>query len=178
MPKPRKPRKAYRPRRISLDPVEEAVAGAGKMPAHQRVAFVRLLQQAVDGLRDGSGGAAAWCQLADGLNVAEQLALAGICSDRLGEVLAAQEALSALHERQLHQHTYTLRASELAALREGVLFAQIQLEFVSQTEFIAARDKVVRKVQAALAGNASPKTIVCLGPLGTAKPKHSQQHSH
>ena len=170
MPGNARPRKRYRPRVVDMDPVETVIARAGKLQGAQRSMLHGPLAQAFDGLRDGTGGWPAWCTLADGMNVAEKLAQAGIASDRVPEIREAQAALAAVHHRHQQGGSWTLRASEMAALDFGLLLHQVQLDHCSQGEMAAAISTVMRCVQQALAGNAPRDAMVCVGQLGTAAP--------
>lgn len=160
------PRKAYRPGYVDLMAHDTAAALATKLNGQQRHALGTPVTAALDGLRMGTGGWPAWCNLADGMNVAEQLAHRGICSDRLPEILAAQAALHELHTRQATRASWTLRAAELAALHTGVDFHLIQLQHCTQGEMRDAITAVQRRVAQALAGNAPKDARVCVGVLG------------
>jgi hypothetical protein len=118
------------------------------------------------GLRAATGGWAAWCSMADVVNVAEQLAHRGIASDRLADFDAAQQALQALHARVNASQRWALYAAELSALDMAVVLHAIQLMHCSQGELRDAIAAVQRISAAALAGNASPRHTVCLGALG------------
>lgn len=168
MGKSQRPRKAYRPRPVDAAPHELAMARAAALQPSQRQALSQPLQQALDGLRTGTGGWAAWRAMADAMNVAEQLVVRGIASDRMAEIQAAQAALHAVHQRHAQRGTWTLRADELAALTTGAQMHTIQLRFASQGEVADAIRAVQRRVQQALAGNAPRDARVCVGQLGEA----------
>lgn len=161
----RKPRKAYRPGRVDIDPVHTAIALASKLQPEQRAALRKPLRAALRTLRTGTRTGAAWADMADGMNVAEQLARAGIASDRMPEILAAQAALHAVHTRHATLGSWTLRGSELQALRVGAFFHQVQLIYCTQGELRTAITTVQRNVQQALKGNASPRARICVGTL-------------
>ena len=161
----RKPRKRYTQRRVEHDVVELAIAMATKLRPGQRASFRQPLRAALDGLRTGRGGWPAWNNMADAMNVGEQLALRGICSDRLPEILAAQEALHHIQRRQAERGSWTLRAAELTALRIGRFFHFVQIKHCSQGEMEHSIEAVQRRVSQALAGNAGRDAIVCVGRL-------------
>lgn len=161
----RRPRKRYVPGRVDLDPVQTAIALASKLVPQQRAMLRQPLRVALEGLRTGAGGVAAWNGMADALNVAEQLALLGIASDRMPEIEAAQSALHAVHTRHAAMGSWTLRGAELQALRVGRFFHFVQLAYCTQGELRKAIQTVQRNVAQALAGNASPRAIVCIGAL-------------
>lgn len=166
MPRSHKPRKAYRPGRVDTDPAGLAMARAALLPAEPRRTLYAPVQRALDGLRTAKGGWAAWCGLADAMNVAEQLALRGIASNLLGEIEAAQAALQALHARHTESGSWTLRAAELKALDDGVFVHRVQLEHCTQGELHDAIQAVQRRVAQALAGNAPRDARMCVGELG------------
>lgn len=161
----RKPRKAYRPGRVDPDPVQTAIALASKLLPQQRAALRQPLRAALRGLRTGTGGCKAWESMADAMNVAEQLALRGIASDRMPEVEAAQAALYSLHTRHAQRGSWTLQAAELTALRVGRFFHFAQLAYCTQGELRDSIMAVQRNVHQALQGNASPHAKVCVGML-------------
>jgi hypothetical protein len=162
----RKPRKAYRPRLIEPDPVSLAIARASLVPQEGKAAMLQRLQAALEGLRTANGGWPAWCDMADAMNVAEQLALAGIASDRLLEIEDAQASLSALHERHGHTGSWTLYPRELHALDEGAFFLRTQLAHCTQGELDGAIKRVERRMSQALAGNGTPGGRKYVGRLG------------
>ena len=168
MPASSKPRKAYRPRPVDIDPTQLAIARAALVPQAQRAQLVAPVRRALDGLRTATGGWQAWCGMADAMNVAERLALAGIASDRMPEIQAAQAALQALHARHAATGSWTLRAAELKALDDGAFFHKVQLEHCTQGELHDAIQAVQRRVAQALAGNAPRDARVCVGQLGGA----------
>ena len=162
----RKPRKAYRPGRVDADPVDLAISRAAKLSLVQRLDLMRPLRAAFEGMRMGTAGWPAWCSVADAMNVAEQLAGAGIVSDRQPEFTAAQAALHQVHGRVLAGGSWTLRAAEITALDFAVDLHGIQLQYVSQGEVQDAIEAVKRNVLQALRGNAPRNAKVCVGVLG------------
>ena len=162
-----KPRKQYRPRPVSLDPVADAIARATVLSPEQVASLAGPCERAWLDLRQGTGPDQAWRDLADALNVAEQLALAGIASDRMPEILAGHEALAGLAARHRRTGSWTLRSYELRAVEAALEFHRIQLAYCTQGEMAAAIQAVQRKVGQALAGNASKRASVhIVGGLG------------
>lgn len=169
MPRSSKPRKRYIPKRVDADPFDLASARAALVPPHVRAQFERPMQASFDLLRRGAGNWSAWCNLADSMNVAERLADLGIASDRKADILQAQAALAALHDRHANSQSWTLRGAEIAALQLATEIHEIQLEFATQGELYEAIATVQRCVQQALAGNVSPRATVCVaGALGAS----------
>jgi len=116
-------------------------------------------------LQQGTNPAAAWSTLADSFNVAEVLCEMNIANDHAKTIDAAQEVLAELHRRHAEKNTWTMRAAEMQALEQAVVIHGIQLRFASQGEVANAIATVKRRLAAALAGNASPKTRMCIGNI-------------
>ena len=72
-----KPRKAYRPKGATIDAVDYTIALACKLGQPQRASLRNPLRAALNNLRTGRDATQAWLELADGMNVAEQLARRG-----------------------------------------------------------------------------------------------------
>jgi hypothetical protein len=169
--KTRKPRKAYRPHRVDTDPMDLATARAGLLMPTQKATLVRPVTAALDHLRRCVDPWTAWCSLADALNVAEQLALRNIASDRQPEFHAAQQVMHDVYHRQATRGTWAMRAPELAALDFAVQLHVIQLGLCTQGELADSIQAVQRRVAQALAGNAPKDAQVCVGQLGNKNPE-------
>ena len=165
-----KPRKAYRPRPVDLDPMDLATSRAALLQPHQQATLSGPARSALDNLRRCVDPWPAWCTLADALNVAEQLGLRAIASDRLPEIRAAQAVLHDIYHRQASRGTWAMRAPELAALDFAVTLHAIQLAHCSQGELADSILAVQRRVAQALAGNAPKDARVCLGQIGSRNP--------
>jgi len=168
MPRSHKPRKRYIPKRVELDTIGLAHAQASLLLPSQRHDLVAPMRSAFGRLRAGHGTNADWCNLADAMNVAERLAEINIASDRLPEFRAAQAVLAELHARHQQRGSYTMRGPEIATLETAVELHEVQLEVCTQGEAAHAITTVQRCVAEALAGNASPKAIICVGGLREA----------
>lgn len=170
MGKTTKPRKAYRPHRVDLAPMDLATARASLLLPTQKAQLAGPVRNALGHLRRCVDPWAAWCSLADAMNVAEQLALRNIASDRLPELHAAQQVLHDVYHRQASRGTWAMRAQELAALDFAVALHLIQLDHCTQGELADSIQAVQRRVAQALAGNAPRDARVCLGQLGNKQP--------
>jgi hypothetical protein len=167
MPGNRKPRKRYVPRQVDIDPMGTAHALASFVPQHRQAALAQPLRNALQVMRSG-GSTDAWRALADGMNVAERLADLSVGRNLLPEIVAAQEALATVHTRHAATGSWTLRGPEITALHEGVVRHIAQLQVCTQGELVRAITKVQQCVSQALAGNASPRALVCSGALGAS----------
>lgn len=162
----RKPRKPHRPRRVDLDPMDMTSARVARLTPQQKATLISPAQAALDNLRRCVDPWPAWCNLADALNVAEQLGLRAIASDRLPEIRAAQAVMHDIYHRQATRGTWAMRAPELAALDFAVALHAIQLDHCSQGELADSILAVQRRVAQALAGNAPKDARVCVGQIG------------
>lgn len=160
MPRPAAPRKRYRPHPVRPDAVHLAADLVSVLSPQQQADLVRLMQQALDTLRRGAGGWAAWCGLADALNVAEALCARNIASNLIDKVVLGQCALRDLHQRVTAGRGWTLRGPEIAALDEACWVHEVQLRHASQGEVGAAIQRVQRVVRGANNGGAGGRHVL------------------
>lgn len=156
-------RKPRQPRPIVANPVALAIELAAKLSPAEQAELTRIAASAFTGLRTGREPKQAWCALADVLNIAEQLADIGICSDAQsrGLITAGQQALASLHQRHAERASWTLRVAELRALDDAVWIARVQIEHCAKGELERAVAATRNKVRQALAGNAPAGALVC-----------------
>lgn len=161
-----KPRKRYIPKRVDLDPMGLAHALACLLTLPQRRELTEPMRRSFARLRAGQGDAGCWCNLADALNVAERLAALAIANDHADELQAGQQALADLHLRHTTRGGWVMRGTEIAALEQAMDVHSAQLQVCTQGELAEAISTVQRTMAQALAGNASPSALVCVGLLG------------
>lgn len=158
-------RSTYRPRPRLVDPVALALELSAKLTMHDQTQLRAIVRQAYDGLRTGTHPGAAWRQLADALNIAEQLCHLGIASDSdsRSRIAKGQEALAAVHRRQAIGSGWTLYPVELTALETAVWMHEVQLQHASKGEFERAHHLAAERVRQARTGNAPTGAMVCVG---------------
>lgn len=168
----RKPRKVYRPRPVDADPFGLAASRAAALGPRQRLHFIEPVAGALLALKRGAATMQHWADLADALNVAEQLCALRICNDHLGAVLAGQAALHAIHARHTTRGRWVARGEELRALTDdtGRTLAaldvhRVQVNHCSQGEMATAIHRAAERGRQALAGNAPRGALVCVGGL-------------
>lgn len=166
MPTSHKPRKRYAPQPVRLDAHLHAIDRVATLLDTQRQDLSTPMQEAFDLFRTGRGTAAAWCTLADALNVGEVLTELQIGTNLRGHFAMAQGALAAVHARKTAGGTWTLRGLEIAMLDDAVWAAKVQLDHCSQGELTDAVNTVKRRARGALTGGLSADTTVCVGLLG------------
>lgn len=157
-----KPRKAYRPKPITLDPFRRALARQAVLTGDEKGVVMREARPAFERLRQGKADKQDWSYLADAANVGEALARIGICSDdeSRGLFQSMQFALKDIAERVNSRGTWTTRASELAAVEAGLDRHQIQLDFCSLNELRLAVAAVEKDARAAREGRKTSVTII------------------
>lgn len=161
-----KPRKRYIPKRADLDPMGLAHALACLLTLPQRRELTEPMRRSFTRLRAGQGDAGCWCNLADALNVAKRLAELAIANDHAAELQTAQRALADLYARHAQRGGWVMRGTEIAALEQAMDVHSAQLQVCTQGELAEAITTVQRTMAQALAGNASPGALVCVGMLG------------
>ena len=157
----------HHPRRAATNAIDMAITRARKLSdtdVHQQMTIVR---KAVAAFCRGENCRHHWASLADTANLAETLAgmRLGGGQDALRLIDAAQKTLADVHQRHTQRGTWTLYADEIDALQWLVGLHLVQLEACSYGEFEAAYRLTARRMQQALAGNASPGARVIVGQL-------------
>ncbi len=151
-----RPRKRYVPKRVANDPVLVAITRAIALTPERRAQLFDPIRAAFEAARRGQLTKAGWRDLADAVNVGEQLARRGIASDRVGDFLAAMKVLADLIERAEERGTWTMYPAEISALELVVEIHRIQLEHCSQGELMESIAAVRRWVTEAKRGNYTP----------------------
>lgn len=159
----KKPRK---PKRVLVNPLAHAIAGARKLDVLYRDNIVTMLDKAWRTMREGGNRSRAWMDIAFMANVSQELSTMGICSDEASrnktvacEAVLVDWAQDALKDWQ----DFAITDDDAEIVEEALFLWQIQLDFVSMSEFEKARSTVVRKQDQALKGNAGQNTeVVCV----------------
>jgi len=151
-----------KPRPVHLNAVQRAVTDAAALP---RAAVATACAGVRESLRRFSAAdhpREHWASMADALNVAEELAAHGICSDAdsCQLILAGQQVLADVMARHQAGASWTLRGPEIATLSDALERHCIQLQFASYREYEAAIAAVRRKHAQYLAGNAPKSAVV------------------
>ena len=109
-----------------------------------------------------------WRSLADVVNMAETLAGMRIGSGPDAEALLAEanQALAAVARREKETGAGRLTADEADCMAWTIRLHHVQMSNCSHGEYERAFDKTAERIRQALAGNASPATIVLGGDFG------------
>lgn len=156
---------------VYVNALQRAIESASKLPKSDQEALKRIVTHAVTEFCRGVNCSAHWRDMADALNVAEELARIGIVSDaaskkRIADALAV---LGCVIERYSSIASWTLYPAEMLDLRDGLWMHRVQLEHCSLGEYDRAKETVARRTRQALAGNASPGTTVLELPCKQSK---------
>ena len=155
----KKPRKA---KPIHLNAVERAIELSQRLPRRDQLSLKFFAMNSLENLRKGKGGEPDIRNLIDALNVGEELAVIGICSDANSRTMIqnGQDAQIRLYERQKERASWTMKSDEMSAMNEALFIHGVQLEYCSMSEFLRAQKTVKEKARQALAGNHSEFTKV------------------
>lgn len=137
------------------------------LPA-ERASVFNPAQKAFEAFRQGLGTHAAWCHMADALNVAQALAELRIAGDHATAFEAAQTALADVMERHPGGGGWVLRGAEIAALDHALWLYSVQLQHCSRGELGMAVQRTLNRMQQALHGNAPPGARVVDGGAAAA----------
>ena len=143
-----------------INPIDMAIQRACKITPARRAELVKACADALHQLLQGRGDNPGWAELADAMNIAEALCELQIANNLVDTVTQAQAALAAVIQRAKHTRCWTLYATEINALREGLWLYGVQLEHCSAGEHLRAMELVRRRIAGALAGNASARATI------------------
>jgi hypothetical protein len=139
----KKPRKAYRPKKISIDPISEGIYGAALFMPWQRDKVMAGPEAGFDLLRQGKAHNQDWNEVSQGLSVAEALCRLNIGNNLLPQIEGGISALTSIAIRMMKgSNPTTCYAAELAAIREALDMYKVQLRYCSQGEFSRAVQQV------------------------------------
>lgn len=151
-----------RPRTVRplVNPITMAIHRASKLDDRQRADLLTPAREALDALSRGQGNVEAWQAAADAFNIGEALCELRIINNLDDMLTQAQHALAALMDRVHAGRGWTLYASELTAMHDGLWLYGAQLGHCSAGEHIKAVRMVERRIRGALSGSASPRARV------------------
>ncbi|RZJ12193.1 MAG: hypothetical protein EOP39_04345 [Rubrivivax sp.] len=147
-----KKRSSYRPKH-SANPLAyiTAIQGAHKLCAHDQLTRAARVRCAVERLSDSTGDMADWRDVADALNMVEAFAHIGLVRDAREFVAEQQESMATALDRHKATGSNVLRPVECQLLRDlAATWAECLAE-VTCRQYFEAEQRVVRKVQQALA---------------------------
>lgn len=147
-----KKRSSYRPKHTA-NPLAymTAIQRAHKLCAHDQLTRAARVRCAVERLADSTGGMADWRDVADALNMVEAFWHIGLVRHAREFVAEQQESVATALDRHRATGSNVLRPVECQLLRDlAATWAECLAE-VTCRQYFEAEQRVVRKVQQALA---------------------------
>lgn len=146
-----KPRKKYRPRGVSTNPLQIAIQGVAFLSSHDIEIRVRPVRQAVDLIRTGKAGKEHWQALFDALNMIEQFSqMPGIIDgDTRAWVEAQQATIVAILDRQ-REGKRALYAAEIDDLDALADMWESVLTNVTHRQYFEAEEATHKRLVAIL----------------------------
>ena len=148
----KKRNKRYKPYGINPRVHEAAIQGASLLSLDDRARWALTLDAAIQAVRTGTATEADWRTLFDAVNLVEQLVLMRLARDPAGLVQAAQDACTAIIDRQRTSGVRAARAAELGALADMRAAWVTLMDGITHAQRFAADEAVARRVRRALAG--------------------------
>lgn len=138
----KKRNKKYSPREIFTNAVDWAIAGSFTFPHATQAEITLPVYDAFKIMQQGIATRDDWNMVCSGANLAEALAGLQIGPNLLPAIYAGLDALDKVARRMLKGGTSTMRADEMAAIREMIEMYRIQVSLCTQAEFGRAIKKV------------------------------------
>lgn len=163
----KKPRtKKYRPRPVSANAMDWAIAGAHKMPAADIALVMAPVLAGYDLLRKGGADRPDWNDVCTALNMGEALTELHIGDNLRPDFDAGHAALHQIALRMLAGKGSTCYSGELLAVKEAIDMYQIQLGICTQAEF----SRALKRVKNLLLGGATDDVAQTYARLNEANP--------
>jgi hypothetical protein len=139
----KKPRKAYRPRPVTVYTMALATDNAAKPAAADRAEVLAMLSQAVAALRQGWATELQWSIVAGSVTVALAIERQGVVRGLLEHLQSAEQALQTIYDRATASGRW-LRVSlwfdEMDVLANFITLHTFQVNQLGRAEFLAAID--------------------------------------
>ena len=146
----KKPRKAYRPKPVSLDTLSVASHFAAKPSKQDREEVLRPLRDAVKALREGVATELQWSIAAGGVSVAQAIERQGIVRGLHEHIKTTEKVLQNIYDRALcigggRYIRATLYFNEIDTLTEFLELHTFQVNQLGRAEMLAAIDEAQRQ---------------------------------
>jgi hypothetical protein len=144
--------KAYRPRPVNPEAHLVAIQGVAWLSRDDQTVWALTIDDAVRAVARGQASQAHWSEIFHAVNLVEQLVIMRKAQDPHGLVQAAQDACTAMLDRQRESGVRAARAAELAAL-DALRAGWVELmSGITQAERFQAGEAVAHRRRRALAG--------------------------
>jgi hypothetical protein len=151
MSRTKKPRKAYRPRRVAINTMEMAVRGAAKPARADRDEVLAVSESAINALCAGAATEADWSIAAGMVNVALAIERQGVVRGLREHLASADAVLCAIYNRCRTSTMWlrpTLTIDEIDAMRLLQDLHAFQVNQLSRTELLTAIDMAIKHTHA------------------------------
>lgn len=147
-----KPRRKYRPRPVSENPIKLAMRRASRIPAHEISVVMAPVQEAFTAMREGIGAESNWMVLAGSVELALSIERQGVVRGVIGHLTAAEAALAGIKHRAMERGSWRstpLYWQEIEALDTFTTIHRYQLENLSEGEWRRAHARAAAVVRSA-----------------------------
>lgn len=143
----KKPRKKYRPKYVSVNPMSTFLGGmSGEHADHLRVLNIKN-HGALASIVQGSGARDDWDRLVGAINMGNILCERGIGDEYRQDMIAARDALCECGKRIVKTGRVLFKGDELRAVNAGMAAHDAQLENVRAIDIDQAAAEVIRRVR-------------------------------
>lgn len=139
--------KAYKPREISRDPINEIFGGMSGVHAEHLQTVLLKNSFAFQELVQGRGTRDSFDRVVGAINVGNILTEQGVGNEFLGDVIAARDAMIEVGKRYHKLGRFVLTGDELKTLNEFFACHTAQLENVRSVDIERAANEVIRRVR-------------------------------
>jgi len=153
-------RSSYKPRPVNPGSALQAITNSFTISKVNQMLLLMKANEDFACLKKQVEPRSSWSDLADALNISEQLQRLGIGNevDHQQIAMEAQQAMSNLAVQYKVRQSWTMTSGSIEAIGMGLELYAAQLAICSQGEYARARDNVIRLVREARAGNV-PKNV-------------------
>ncbi len=167
----KKPRKAYRPRKINKQSHVMAILGAAWLDDAEIAHRTSVIRAAVDAVCRGAGDTGHWRTLFDAVNILDALGELGLAS--VSGIHDVMTSIEAAIDRRRMTGSPALTADERKAMRDLADAYLGALPHLTNSDLMRAEDLVAVTVRRALAGWTPPgMVIVDAAPLEASPVKN------
>lgn len=139
--------KAYRPREVSRDPINEIFGGMSGVHAEHLQTVLLKNSLAFQELVQGRGTRDSFNRVTGAVNIANIMTEMGIGNEFRGDVIAARDAMIEVGKRYHKLGRFVLTGDELKTLNEFFELHTAQLENVRSIDIERAANEVLRRVR-------------------------------
>ncbi len=149
MPGNKKPRKAYKPKRMTAFTMDVAIHRAAKPPKADRDEVHGLLVASMKALREGRATELDWSVVAGSVSVARKVEKSKIVTGLLQDIDETEATLQTIYDRATRTGRWfapTLHHQEIKTLQELVNLHKFQLDQLGRGELLSLLDKAATQV--------------------------------